>query len=209
MRRVIATSSGSPRPTAARFNLDRVRNVRAHESAAAAGVAPAIVASKLPEAHYLARFIAGPVLSNDRVHRPGVVAAVGRTLRGLHGAAAVEGDFSAFDDARRYLAVAIDEGLALPDDMDALMLKVDQIERTFDEIDSPACLCHNDLVPQNIIETADGMRLIDFEFAGMGEPVLRPRELRRRRGAQRGGAPRPGQLPISAASIARTTRAFA
>jgi thiamine kinase-like enzyme len=160
------------RPTAARFNLDRIRNVRAHESAAAAGVAPAIIAAKLPEAHYLSAFIDGPVLSNDRVRRPGVIAAVGHVLRRLHGADPVDGAFSAFDDARRYLGVAVEEGLPLPPDMDALMLKLDQVERVFDDIGAPTCLCHNDLVPQNFIETHHGMRLVDFEFAGMGNPYF-------------------------------------
>jgi 5'-nucleotidase len=159
-------------PTAARFNLDRVRNVRAHEAAAAAGVAPEIVASKLPEAHYLARFIDGPSLNNERVHQPGVIAAVGRALQGLHGAQAIEGSFSPFADSRRYLAIAVEEGLRLPDELDALMLKVEQIERVFDELAVPDCVCHNDLVPQNLIETATGIQLVDFEFAGMGNPYF-------------------------------------
>jgi 5'-nucleotidase len=160
-------------PTAARFNLDRVRNVRAHEAAAAAaGGAPEIVASKLPEGHYLARFIDGPGLNNERVHHPGVVAAVGRALRTLHGARAIEGSFSSFVDSRRYLAIAVEEGLRLPDELDALMLKVEQIERVFSELAVPDCVCHNDLVPQNFIETATGMQLVDFEFAGMGNPYF-------------------------------------
>jgi 5'-nucleotidase len=160
------------RPTAARFNLDRVRNVRAHEAAAAAGVAPEIVAAKLPEAHYLARFIDGPSLNNERVHQPGVVAAVGRALKCLHGAPAIEGRFSSFADTRRYLAIAVEEGLPLPDGLEALMLKTDQIERVFDDLAITDCVCHNDLVPQNIIETPSGMQLVDFEFAGMGNPYF-------------------------------------
>jgi 5'-nucleotidase len=160
------------RPTAARFNLDRVRNVRAHEAAAAVGVAPEIVAAKLPEAHYLARFIDGPSLNNERVHQPGVVAAVGRALKSLHGARAIEGRFSSFADTRRYLAIAVEEGLQVPDGMEALMLKVDQIERVFGDLAVTDCVCHNDLVPQNIIESPTGMQLVDFEFAGMGNPYF-------------------------------------
>jgi thiamine kinase-like enzyme len=159
-------------PTAARFNLDRVRNVRAHEAAAAAGVAPEIVASKLPEGHYLARFIDGPGLNNERVHHPGIVDAVGRALRALHGAQGIEGSFSSFADTRRYLAIAVEEGLRLPGELDALMLKADQIERVFSDLAVPDRVCHNDLVPQNLIETATGVQLVDFEFAGMGNPYF-------------------------------------
>jgi thiamine kinase-like enzyme len=32
------------------------------------------------------------------------------------------------------------------------------------------CLCHNDLVAGNIIETSDGLKLIDWEYAGLGDP---------------------------------------
>jgi thiamine kinase-like enzyme len=160
------------RPTAERFGIDRVRNVEAHRAAAQVGVAPDILAAKLPEGHYLSRFVHGPLLNNERMHEPGVVTAVGRALRRLHSAPAIDGSFSVFDDTRRYLAIAAEEQLALPDGMDAYMLKVDQIERAFRAFNAADCVCHNDLVPQNILVGGDGIKLIDFEFAGMGNPYF-------------------------------------
>ena len=35
---------------------------------------------------------------------------------------------------------------------------------------SRECLCHNDLVASNILEGSDGLKLIDWEYAGMGDP---------------------------------------
>ena len=32
--------------------------------------------------------------------------------------------------------------------------------------------CHNDLVLDNIIDTADGLKLIDWEYAAMGDPYF-------------------------------------
>jgi len=35
---------------------------------------------------------------------------------------------------------------------------------------SRECLCHNDLVASNVLEGSDGLKLIDWEYAGMGDP---------------------------------------
>jgi thiamine kinase len=36
----------------------------------------------------------------------------------------------------------------------------------------PAVICHHDLVPENIILTANGLILLDWEYAAMGHPAL-------------------------------------
>lgn len=41
-----------------------------------------------------------------------------------------------------------------------------------DKTDWTAKLCHHDLVPENIIETPEGLRIIDWEYAHMGHPDL-------------------------------------
>jgi thiamine kinase len=56
------------------------------------------------------------------------------------------------------------------------LMKLDQyslfrleLERFLSESWVPV-LCHHDLVPENIIETADGLKIIDWEYAGLGHP---------------------------------------
>ncbi len=39
-------------------------------------------------------------------------------------------------------------------------------------------LCHHDLGPDNIIETADGLKIIDWEYAGLGHPDFDRRYIR-------------------------------
>lgn len=36
----------------------------------------------------------------------------------------------------------------------------------------PAVICHHDLVPENIIVTENGLKLLDWEYAAMGHPAL-------------------------------------
>jgi thiamine kinase-like enzyme len=38
--------------------------------------------------------------------------------------------------------------------------------------DWPAVICHHDLVPENILVTADGLIVLDWEYAALGHPAL-------------------------------------
>lgn len=44
--------------------------------------------------------------------------------------------------------------------------------RAFDEADWPARLVHHDLIPDNILETPEGLYLIDWEYAAPGHPDI-------------------------------------
>lgn len=41
-----------------------------------------------------------------------------------------------------------------------------------DAADWPAVICHHDLVPENILVTADGLIVLDWEYAALGHPAL-------------------------------------
>lgn len=42
----------------------------------------------------------------------------------------------------------------------------------FDRTDWPAVLTHHDLIPENVLETADRLYLIDWEYAAVGHPDI-------------------------------------
>lgn len=44
--------------------------------------------------------------------------------------------------------------------------------RLYEKINKERVLAHHDLVPENIIESDSGIRIIDWEYAGLGIPVL-------------------------------------
>jgi thiamine kinase-like enzyme len=151
-----------------RFNWDRKKGADAHRSAASAGVAPELVAIRLPEGHSVARWVDGPILNAERIREPGMLGAVGRTLRTLHDGPRIEGAWSVFDDIRDYTATARAEGLELPGDYDELLRRVAEVEAAFEAVDGPEGMCHNDLQLQNFIIGDDRLWLLDFEFAGRG-----------------------------------------
>lgn len=155
-----------------RFGFDRARGVAAHRSAAGAGVAPELVAVRLPQGHSLTRWVDGPILDAQGIRQPGMLEAVGRTLRTMHGGEAIAGGWSVFDDCRTYAATARAESLRLPDDLVAFEQSADAVEEVFTRLDLERRPCHNDLQLQNLIVGSDQLWVLDFEFAGMGNPYF-------------------------------------
>jgi thiamine kinase-like enzyme len=155
-------------PTGERLGIDRWRGVAAHDAAAAAGLAPEIVAVTLPSGHLLAAFEDGPVLDATSIREDGMLERVARTLRAVHEAGTIRGRWSVFDDQRRYTALARSEGLALPADIDELNGLANTAEASFARAGIPDRLCHNDLQLQNFVIQRARLVVLDWEWAGMG-----------------------------------------
>lgn len=155
-----------------RFGIDRARGLAVHHAAAAAGLAPPLAAEKLPEGHCVSRFIDGIVLDPDVLRSRGLLGLVGRTLRRMHDSGVIRGRWSVFDDVRRYVAMARHEHLPLPDDIDTLLATLADIEEVFRRAGVHDALCHNDLQLQNFILDGDRLWIVDWEYAGMGNPYF-------------------------------------
>lgn len=158
--------------TGERLGYSRWQGVDAHQAAAAAGLAPAIRAVTLPAGHMLTDFIEGPVLDGDSIRSPGMLERIGRTLRAFHDVGEIRGRFSIFDDQRRYTAMSRAEGLNLPPDIDELNRVAADIEASLDRAHTPDRLCHNDLQLPNFIITGTTLTVLDWEWAGMGNPYF-------------------------------------
>lgn len=151
--------------------LDLATEARAMRAAAAAGLAPDVVAVDLDAGLLLTQYHLGsstPAL----VRRPHVIATVVRALRALH---RLDVDLPVYAVARiagRYLAELARGGAqSLPDERewaDELMT----LGRDFDTAFPPTAFCHNDLAAANILTDAAAARFIDFEYAGRGTPLL-------------------------------------
>ena len=57
---------------------------------------------------------------------------------------------------------------ASPDAYERAHAAAERIESAPAFRDEPVVLCHDDLLPANFIDTPDGIRLVDWEYAGMG-----------------------------------------
>lgn len=156
-----------------RFNLDRWRGYAAHRAAEAVGVAPALLAVSLPSGHSLVEFIDGEVLEPSAMTAGTNLEDSVRALQRVHRLDIDCGDFDALVEVERFAAIARAENLWLPDDIEDLLQLARRIGEAFQSARIPALLCHNDVQIANLIRSSDGrLRIIDWEYAGRGNPYF-------------------------------------
>lgn len=154
-------------PDPERWGVLRAASIQAQSDAAAAGLAPPILASRLPEGHFLCPFLYGGVLTPQRMRAEDLLPAVVETLRALHRLRTDARDFSPFADAATFVQLGDAEKAVRPPQFDAMYRRIFEIETVFERVRPPRSFCHSDLVPQNFI-VGDRLRLLDWDYAGNG-----------------------------------------
>jgi thiamine kinase-like enzyme len=152
------------------LGIDRRRELACSRAAAAAGVGPEVVAHLPEQGALLTRFLPGRPLREEDVRRPDVLRRLARTLRCYHEhpVPADLGTFSPFETVRGYLALARERGVPLPAELDGALQALGAIEAEL-RSDEPACLCHNDLLSANFLDDGGAIRLVDWEYGGLGD----------------------------------------
>jgi thiamine kinase-like enzyme len=149
--------------------LDVVTEARAMDAAAAAGIAPAVLAADADSGVLLTEFHAGARWTSADMHRAANVERLSAVLRKLHALPTELPPFAAERIASRYLA-GLPRGVREPRAAhwgEELMT----LARRYDERYAPTALCHNDLVAANVLD--DGtLALVDFEYAVRADPLL-------------------------------------
>lgn len=71
-----------------------------------------------------------------------------------------------------YLSIIKDKDVYVPyEDFDKILLNEKKIADMIKNEDRPFTLCHGDPNPNNVLVTKSGLKLIDFEYAGMADPL--------------------------------------
>jgi thiamine kinase-like enzyme len=152
------------------LGIDRTREVTCSRAAAEAGVGPAVIAYLPAHRALVCAFVPGKLLTQGDVRQPGILARIGQTLRRCHDhpPPAGLGAFCPFTTIRGYRGLAATNGVPLPATLDSAMTLLDRIEAET-ATDEARCLCHNDLLASNFIDTGAQMRIIDWEYGGLGD----------------------------------------
>ncbi|HYF10801.1 MAG TPA: choline/ethanolamine kinase family protein [Actinomycetota bacterium] len=154
------------------LGVDRDAERAATEAAHDAGTAPEIVAF-LPEHEALiTRFVEADPIPAEDLERPEVMAAVVRSVKAIHSMAPIPSRFDVFDVVRRYRATAAERGIAIPPAYDEALTAADRIAATFAARPRPLRPCHNDLLNANLLMAGDRVVIVDYEYAGMGDPFF-------------------------------------
>ena len=145
------------------LGIDRESEHAASLVAAELGLAPEVVAFVEPEGYLVTRFVVGEVGEMD-------VPQVGAALRRLHGGPAIPSRFDSFRVVEAYRAIAEERGVAVPSRFGWASEIAQRIEEH--RRGAPILPCHNDLLNANFIGNAGRLWIVDWEYAGMGDPCF-------------------------------------
>ncbi len=141
-------------------------------AAAGVGVGPEVTAFIRPEGYLVTRFIEGSPVPDEAVHRPETLRRVGDSLRRIHDGPPIPGLFIPFRIVEAYRALAAARGVTIPAEYDLSMALTRRIELAFLANPTELRPCHNDLLNANFIDDGTRIRIVDWEYAGMGDPFF-------------------------------------
>ncbi|MGZ4280542.1 MAG: phosphotransferase [Gaiellaceae bacterium] len=144
------------------LGIDRYNEHEASIAASRVGIAPEVL--RYQSGYLVTRFVDGEPGRIDDVEE------VARMLRRFHDSTRIGGRFDAFRVVEAYRATAIEHGVPIPADYD----QAHEIARTIERLraDVPQKPCHNDLLAANFINDGSRLWIVDWEYAGMGDPYF-------------------------------------
>jgi len=152
------------------LEIDRAAEKAAGELAAAAGVGPAVVAMLDDPPCLVTEFVVGEPMQPEELRESAALAEAAAALRALHGCEErLPVAFSSFRIVETYAARMADRGAEVPSSYEWAMAAAHRIETTLTGPEHEPVPCHNDLLSANFIRSPRGLRLIDWEYAGMGD----------------------------------------
>jgi thiamine kinase-like enzyme len=77
-----------------------------------------------------------------------------------------------FRIVERYEVLARERGVEVPRDYRLAHALADRIEEALSASPAPRTTCHDDLLNANFLRDGDHVWLLDFEYAGMGDPYF-------------------------------------
>jgi len=157
---------------AVRLGINRRHEAAALKNAASLGLGPEVVAFLLPEGHLVTRWVEGRHWDAAEFRTPEHVCLLTETVKRLHGLPPTGAVFSPFRRVETYGDTARGLGVPFPAGFDAFIRAAHGVEA--EQQRDPGDwqrFCHNDLVSVNYLyrEQDSAIRILDWEFAGMGD----------------------------------------
>ena len=151
------------------LGIDRKVEYGCTLAASRVGVAPEPVAFLEPEGYLVTRFISGPGIPADQIGAEANIRRVVASLKRYHALDHFPGSFSPFRVAEAYEKTARSFDANLPEKMRWYLEKAHEIERAMYRAPFTPRPCHNDLLNANFIDDGTRIRILDWEYAGMGD----------------------------------------
>ncbi len=152
------------------LGIDRRTEYESSLLASHIGIAPEPVAFLEPEGYILARFISGKGIPAEEIGTEENISRVVESIKAYHALDYFPGSFSPFRIAEVYAKTAKRFNVELPGKMDWYLERSGEIEKAMYGRDPfQPRPCHNDLLNGNFIDDGTCIRILDWEYAGMGD----------------------------------------
>ena len=152
------------------LGIDRDVEHAATLAAAEAGVGPRVVRFIEPEGWLVTEFIEGATPPPERLRRADQLARVAAALRAFHDGLVIPGRFETLEVVEAYRDTALERGATLPAAFGEAYGLAQGIARL--RAGEPRRPCHNDLLNANFLDDGARLRIVDWEYAGMGDPYF-------------------------------------
>ncbi|MFN8130945.1 MAG: phosphotransferase [Solirubrobacteraceae bacterium] len=151
------------------LGISRTAERDATAAAAAAGVAPEVAAFLEDAGCLVTRFIPGRPVTTAELVDDGPLGEVAAALRAIHGGPALPTRFDAFRLVEQFRATALERGGDIPAAYGRAQAIAGAIEPVLVGPEHRLVPCHNDLLTANFIHDGTRVRIVDWEYAGMGD----------------------------------------
>ena len=141
-------------------------------AAAGVGVGPEVTAFIRPEGYLVTRFIEGSEVTMEQVREPATLVRVADALRRIHDGPPIPGLFVPLRIVEAYKALAAARGVRIPPEYELAAAIGRRIELACLAAPIELAPCHNDLLNANFIDDGVRIRIVDWEYAGMGDPYF-------------------------------------
>lgn len=149
------------------LGIDRSVEHEASLAAAAVGVGPEVVAFVESAGCLVTRFIDGTIVPVDRMREAEPIKRVAQALRAVHNGPPLPSRFISFRVVEDYRTTAFSHGAEVPPSYAWARQIARRLERARGSF--PERPCHNDLLNANFIDDGERIRIVDWEYAGMGD----------------------------------------
>jgi thiamine kinase-like enzyme len=154
------------------LGIDRAAEEEAGRAAHAAGVGPEVFAALPVLRALITRFIEGTSIPQEDLANEETLSSVVRSVKGIHGCPPIRSSFPVFRIVEEYQELAVERDVAVPAAYTDAHALADQIEAAFSKAPMPLTTCHNDLLNANLLREGDHTWIVDYEYAGMGDPFF-------------------------------------
>ena len=152
------------------LGIDRDAEWAAACAAARASVGPPVRAMLEDPPILVTVFFDGRHVTEEDLREPAMLAKLAASLNAMHSSGEqLPATFSAFGVVETYAQTARSHGVEPPDGYDSALKRARRIEKALRGTSHEPVPCHNDLLASNLIRNGDDLRIVDWEYAGMGD----------------------------------------